>query len=43
MRSTRGKVALLEQLRRATADLRLIADGIIAAGLPLGGKPGSQA
>lgn len=40
MRSTRGKLALLEQLHRVTDDLRLIADGIIAAGLPLGGKPG---
>ncbi|WP_202817200.1 Eco57I restriction-modification methylase domain-containing protein [Serinicoccus sp. CUA-874] len=40
MRSTRGKLALLEQLRRATADLRLIADAIIAAGLPKGFKPG---
>ena len=28
---------------RSTADLRLIADGIIAAGLPLGGKPGRAA
>ena len=26
-----------------TAELRLIADGIIAAGLPLGGKPGTAA
>ena len=42
MRSTRGKLALLEQLDEVTADLRLIADGIIAAGLPLGGKPGAQ-
>ena len=32
-----------EQFRQATADLRLIADGIIAAGLPLGGKPGRAA
>lgn len=42
MRSTRGKVALLEQAKQVTTDLRLIADGIIAAGLPLGGKPGSK-
>jgi len=42
MRSTRGKLALLEQAKRATADLRLIADGIVAAGLPLGGKPGTK-
>jgi hypothetical protein len=42
MRSTRGKQALLEQLHRVTADLRLVADSIIAAGLPLGGKPGRQ-
>lgn len=42
MRSTRGKMALLEQLRRVTADLRLIADGIVATGLPLGGKPNGQ-
>lgn len=42
MRSTRGKVALLEQVRGETADLRLIADGVIASGLPLGGKPGGQ-
>jgi len=42
MRSARGKLALLEQLRRETADLRLIGDGVIAAGLPLGGKPGTQ-
>ena len=42
MRSSRAKARLLEQFRDATADLRLIADGIIAAGLPLGGKPGRQ-
>lgn len=42
MRSTRGKLALLEQLRQVTVDLRLIADGILAAGLPFGGKPGGQ-
>ncbi|PUA82467.1 SAM-dependent methyltransferase [Nocardioides currus] len=42
MRSTRGKNALLEQLRQATADLRLVSDGIVAAGLPLGATPGAQ-
>lgn len=42
MRSSRAKTRLLEQLGRATADVRLIADGIVAAGLPLGGKPGRQ-
>lgn len=42
MRSTRGKRALLEQLRAVTADLRLIADGLIAAGLPHGGKPDGE-
>ena len=42
MRSTRGKLALLDQAKESTADLRLIADGIIAAGLVLGGRPGSK-
>jgi hypothetical protein len=42
MRSSRAKTRLLEQFRQAIIDLRLIADGIIAAGLPLGGKPGRQ-
>lgn len=42
MRSSRAKTRLLEQLRQASADLRLIADGIVAAGLPLGGKAGKQ-
>ncbi|MED5801244.1 type IIL restriction-modification enzyme MmeI [Gordonia sp. Z-3] len=40
MRSTRAKQRLLEQVRQATDDLRTIADGVVAAGLPLGGKPG---
>jgi hypothetical protein len=40
MRSTRGKLRLLRQVREATDELRLIADGIVAAGLQLGGKPG---
>ncbi|AFR49095.1 Eco57I restriction-modification methylase domain-containing protein [Gordonia sp. KTR9] len=42
MRSARAKLRLLEQVHRATEDLRMIADGVIAAGLPLGGKPGRQ-
>ena len=42
MRSSRAKQRLLEQSRQATDDLRLIADGVVAAGLPLGGKPGRQ-
>lgn len=42
MRSTRGKRALIEQLRAVTADLRLIADGVTAAGLALGGKAGNE-
>lgn len=42
MRSTRAKVRLLEQFRELTAELRLIADGLVAAALPLGGKPGRQ-
>lgn len=42
MRSTRGKIALLDQLHLVTAELRLIADSIVATGLPVGGKPGRQ-
>lgn len=42
MRSSRAKTRLLEQFRQTTAELRLIADGIVAAALPLGGKPGRQ-
>jgi hypothetical protein len=42
MRSTRGKLRLLRQTLDATDELRLIADSIVAAGLPLGGKPGRQ-
>lgn len=42
MRSTRGKMALLVQLRQVTADLRLIGDGIVATGLSLGAKPSRQ-
>lgn len=39
-RSNAAKKRQLAELHRVTADLRLIADGVIAAGLPLGGKPG---
>lgn len=40
MRSTRAKRKLLEESRSVTAKLRDVADGIIAAGLLEGGKPG---
>lgn len=40
MRSSRAKSRLLKQFHEVTADLRSIADGIVAAGLPLGGKSG---
>ena len=40
MRSTRAKRKLLEESREVTAKLRDVADGIIAAGLLEGGKPG---
>ncbi|MCU1492291.1 MAG: Type restriction enzyme methylase subunit, partial [Acidimicrobiaceae bacterium] len=39
-RSSAAKRRQLAQLRGVTTDLRKIADGIIGAGLPLGGKPG---
>ncbi|MGA5464446.1 Eco57I restriction-modification methylase domain-containing protein [Mycobacterium sp. NPDC050041] len=39
-RNSAAKRRQLEQLQSTTADLRKIADGIVAAGLPLGGKPG---
>ena len=42
MRSSRAKARLLGQFHQLTADLRLVADGIVAAGLPLGGKLGRQ-
>ncbi|WP_187264951.1 DNA methyltransferase [Homoserinibacter sp. GY 40078] len=42
MRSTRAKRALLAQSREVTAKLRDVADGIIAAGLLEGGKPGRK-
>lgn len=41
-RSTAGKLRLLRRAADVTAQLRLIADGIIAAGLALGGKAGTQ-
>ncbi|MFF1384676.1 DNA methyltransferase [Arthrobacter sp. NPDC058288] len=40
MRSTRAKRRLLDESRGVTARLRDVADGIIAAGLREGGKPG---
>jgi methylase of polypeptide subunit release factors len=39
-RNSAAKHRQLTELRRVTNDLRAIADGVIAAGLPLGGKPG---
>jgi len=39
-RSSTAKHRQLRELREVTASLRMIADGVIAAGLPLGGKPG---
>ncbi len=42
MRSTRAKRALLAQLTENNQVLRAIGDGIIAAGLSIGGKPGRQ-
>jgi len=39
-RNSAAKKRQLTELQRLTADLRQIADGVIAAGLPLGGKPG---
>lgn len=41
MRSSRAKTRLLEQFRDVTVELRAIADGIVASGLPHGGKPGT--
>ncbi|AXE38830.1 DNA methyltransferase [Acidipropionibacterium virtanenii] len=40
VRSNSAKRRQLKQLRDVTADLRKLADGVIAVGLPLGGKPG---
>jgi hypothetical protein len=42
MRSTKAKQALLAQAEKVTAKLRDVADGIIAAGLLEGGKPGTK-
>ena len=42
MRSSRAKHGSWSSSARRPLSLRLIADGIIAAGLPLGGKPGRQ-
>ena len=39
-RTSAAKRRQLAELHQATASLRQIADGVIAAGLPLGGKPG---
>jgi methylase of polypeptide subunit release factors len=41
MRSTTAKRRQYEQFQTATQELRTLADGVIAAGLPLGGKPGN--
>lgn len=40
-RSAKHKKALLAESKAITADLRTIADGIVAAGLRVGGKPGA--
>lgn len=42
MRSTRAKQSLLAQFRQVTAKLHDVADGIIAAGVLEGGKPGKK-
>lgn len=42
MRSTKAKQALLAQAEQVTAKLRDVADGVIAAGLLEGGKPGKK-
>ncbi|OLT45209.1 type II restriction endonuclease subunit M [Saccharomonospora sp. CUA-673] len=42
MRSRAGKLRLLRQAKEVTTELRDIADGIITAGLPHGGKPGRK-
>lgn len=41
-RSAAAKSRQMEQLHELTRDLQKIADGVIAAGLPLGGKPGKK-
>lgn len=40
MRSTTAKRRQYEQFQAVTSELQQLADGMIAAGLPLGGKPG---
>ncbi|MGQ7297911.1 Eco57I restriction-modification methylase domain-containing protein [Quadrisphaera sp. KR29] len=40
MRSTRAKRRLMQQLHDQLTQLRALADGVVAAGLRLGGKPG---
>ncbi|MFT9533142.1 Eco57I restriction-modification methylase domain-containing protein [Mycobacteroides abscessus subsp. abscessus] len=40
-RTSAAKRRQLENFRRVTSDLRRIADGVVAAGLPQGGKPGN--
>jgi hypothetical protein len=40
VRNSSAKRRQLAELQRTTADLRRIADGVVAAGLPLGGRPG---
>jgi hypothetical protein len=39
-RNSAAKRRQLDELHRVTDDLRTIADGVVATGLPLGGKPG---
>ncbi|WP_235733206.1 DNA methyltransferase [Mycolicibacterium neoaurum] len=39
-RNSSAKRRQLAQLHQTTAELRRVADGIVAAGLPLGGRPG---
>ncbi|SFR19951.1 Methyltransferase domain-containing protein [Lentzea waywayandensis] len=39
-RNSTAKCRQLAQFREVTSDLRKLADGVVAAGLPLGGKPG---
>jgi hypothetical protein len=38
-RNSAAKLRQFNELHRVTADLRTIADGVVAAGLPLGGRP----
>ncbi|MBK9476354.1 MAG: SAM-dependent DNA methyltransferase [Tetrasphaera sp.] len=41
-RSAHAKTGQMRQLHDLMSELRLVADGVIAAGLPLGGKPGKK-